>query len=109
MKDRILEFYNADFEGTLFPMETCRVVIENAFDELVAYIEKVATKSEPNFSFLAQQDVYASKAKQHLRRTKKLDPVAEFYLYYLCYKNRSIFNRYQHSNRQSYGYKFSEG
>ncbi|TOQ03613.1 hypothetical protein CGH03_20700, partial [Vibrio parahaemolyticus] len=68
MKDRILEFYNADFEGTLFPMETCRVVIENAFDELVAYIEKVATKSEPNFSFLAQQDVYASKAKQHLRR-----------------------------------------
>ncbi|HDM8230460.1 TPA: hypothetical protein P0E37_005004 [Vibrio campbellii] len=109
MKEKVLEFYNSDFEGTLFPMETCRVVIENAYDELVTYIEKVGKDSEPNFSFLPQQVVYASKAKQHLRRTKKLDPVAEFYLYFMCYKHRAIFNRYQSSDRQSFGYKFSEG
>ncbi|QBQ17146.1 antiviral reverse transcriptase Drt5 [Acinetobacter haemolyticus] len=109
MKARILEFYNLDFEGTLFPMETCRVVIENAYDELVTYINKIGNDNEPNFCFLPQQVVYASKPKQHLRRTKKLDPVAEFYLYFMCYKHRVIFNRYQNNERQSFGYKFTNG
>ncbi|MGR5145565.1 antiviral reverse transcriptase Drt5 [Photobacterium alginatilyticum] len=109
MKEKVLELYNSDFEGTLFPMETCRVIIENAYDELVEYIKKIANPDDKAYCFLPQQVVYASKSKQHLRRTKKLDPVAEFYIYEMAYEHRNIFNRPQQSNRESLGYRFKEG
>jgi hypothetical protein len=108
-KDNILEFYNSDFEGTLFPMATCQFIIENAYDELDIYLKKVANPQERAYCFLPQQVVYASKAKQHLRRTKKLDPIAEFYMYQMAYENRTIFNRSQKEERLSFGYKFKDG
>lgn len=108
-KDKVLEFYNSDFEGTLFPLETCKFIIENAYDELDVYLNKVENPQDKEYCFLPQQVVYASKAKQHLRRTKKLDPVAEFYMYQLTYKNRTIFNRKQNDERFSFGYKFKDG
>lgn len=108
MKEKVLEFYNSDYEGTLFPMETCKIIIENAYDELTEYLAKIAEHNSTE-CFLPQQVVYASKAKQHLRRTKKLDPVAEFYMYHMAYKHRKIFNRSQINGRHSYGYKFKDG
>ncbi|MCD9493373.1 antiviral reverse transcriptase Drt5 [Photobacterium carnosum] len=109
-KKAVLEFYNSDFDGTLFPMETCRIIINHAYDDLVTYIEKIVDDRCQEYCFLSQQVVYTSKPKQHLRRTKKLDPVAEFYLYHTCYKHRAIFNRSsKNNNRLSFGYAFSNG
>jgi len=90
---KVKEFYLWDYEGTLFPMETCRLLVENNGDSLANYISKIADPQEKDFSFLSQETVYASKTQQHLRRTMKLDPVAEYYLYDMAYKNRKIFRK----------------
>lgn len=88
---KVKEFYLEDYEATLFPMETCRLLVERSNESLSSYIEKIANPKEKDFCFLPQETVYACKAKHHLRRTMKLDPVAEYFLYEMTYKNRKIF------------------
>lgn len=107
--NKVKEFYLWDFEGTLFPMETCKVLIENHSDEIASYILKIADKKETEYCFLPQETAYASKTQHHLRRTLKLDPVAEYYLYEMAYKNRKIFRKSVKSTRQNFGYRFYSG
>ena len=107
--EKVKEFYLTDYEGTLFPMETCRVVIDKATKEISEYISKIANPENKEHSFLPQETVYASKTKYHLRRTMKLDPVAEFYMYRMAYENRSIFKKNKNTKRENFGYRFSEG
>lgn len=106
---KVKDFYLEDYEGTIFPMETCKFMVENASKELTDYIVKVANDREKAYCFLPQETVYASKTKHHLRRTIKLDPVAEFYMYQMAYKTKTIFRKSNNENRRNYGYRFANG
>ena len=106
-----LEFFKHDFMSTLFPMETCRFIIEEGQSDLIDYIEKCVSNEEADntFQFLAQTRVYASKTKNHLRRTVKLDPVAEFFIYHIIYRNRSKFRKPFDDHKKHFGYRFQDG
>lgn len=106
---KIKEFYLWDFEGTLFPMETCRLLIEHRADALDEYIKKIVDPAQTQHSFLSQETVYANKAQYHLRRTMKLDPVAEYYLYKMGYENRGVFRKSHSENRMNFGYRYADG
>jgi hypothetical protein len=85
-------------------------LVENHSAALTDYIyQKVISDSSKGDSFLPQQKVYATKPKGHLRRTVKLDPVAEFFVYDLTYRNRSIFRPEVSDKRRSFGYRFKNG
>jgi hypothetical protein len=45
----------------------------------------------------------------HLRRTVKLDPVAEYYIYDVIFRNRSLFRKPHSLGRTHYGYRFESG
>lgn len=100
------EFYLEDLPRTLFPLATNRVLVERGLDELVSYGVGLA-KGEG--SFLPQRRVYANKDDLHLRRTVKLDPVAEVFLYHLVHKNRARFRKPYASEREHFGYRFENG
>ncbi|HDS1558912.1 TPA: hypothetical protein QEL11_002797 [Stenotrophomonas maltophilia] len=103
-------FFNSDHSSTLFPLSTSRLMVERHNQELSDYIyQKVLNDSEPSDSFLSQQRVYSTKPNGHLRRTFKLDPVAEFYIYDVVYRNRQIFRTQVSDARRSFGYRFSSG
>ena len=106
---KVKEFYLWDYEGTLFPMDTCKLLVEKHSEAIAAYIAKIANPKDKEVSFLSQETVYASKTQHHLRRTMKLDPVAEYYLYDMAYKNRKIFRKSTNPKRENFGYVFSEG
>lgn len=100
------DFYLEDLPRTLFPLTTNKVLVERGSDELLAFAESLIAGGG---SFLPQRRVYASKDLLHLRRTVKLDPVAEFYLYHLVHKNRARFRKPHSSYRQHFGYRFESG
>lgn len=104
------DFIKADFSGTLFPMKTNLLVLEHYEAELAAYIgNRVLSDDHPGDNFLPQQRVHATKPRGHLRRTVKLDPVAEYFLYDAVYRNRAIFRPQVSPARQSFGYRFKDG
>ncbi|NKF26459.1 hypothetical protein HER21_08340 [Pseudomonas sp. BGM005] len=107
---KTIDFYEKDFWSGLFPMHTSRLMIARKGKELEKYVyQKVLNSSESAHNFLPQQTVYADKANGHLRRTLKLDPVAEYYLYDLVYRNREVFRKPFSDVRKSYGYRFENG
>jgi hypothetical protein len=104
------EFIKADFGGTLFPLKTNLLMAENHEAEMTEYIyQKVLDEQNKTENFLSQQRVHATKPRGHLRRTVKLDPVAEFFLYDLTYRNRAIFRPEVSEMRRSFGYRFKNG
>lgn len=106
----VQRFFASDYPRTLFPLSTNEIVVKHAAQELDAHIhQRVLNDSEKSHAFLAQQRVYASKPNYQLRRTVKLDPVAEYFLYDLTYRNRSIFRKNKSTTRRSFGYRFSDG
>ena len=104
-----LDFMVDDFSRTLFPLKTNKLIVQNGVQEISAYIEKCIDPQRPEFSFLSQQRVYAAKQNFHLRRTVKLDPVAEYYLYNLVYKTEPGLRRPHVSTRKHFGYRFEGG
>ncbi|WP_207220435.1 hypothetical protein [Vibrio alginolyticus] len=106
---KVKEFYLADYNEMLFPMETCRYLVENAPTLISEFINNIQDPQKSEYCFLPQQTVSASKAKHHVRRTKKLDPVAEYYLYEMAYKNRTVFRKSTNPIRQNFGYRFADG
>lgn len=103
-------FFQSDHESTLFPLSTSRLMVEMHSQELSGYIyQKVLNESETADNFLSQQRVYSTKPNGHLRRTFKLDPVAEFFIYDMVYRNRQIFRPQVGNSRRSFGYRFSSG
>ena len=107
--EKVKDFYLWDYDNTLFPMETCRLLIERNHSELSKYIVNISDNSKKDYVFLPQETVYASKPRHHLRRTMKLDPISEYFLYDLTYKNRRIFRESTNKNRVNFGYRFSNG
>ncbi len=106
-----LEFFEYDFLSTLFPMETCRFLITEGESEIKSHITRCLSKKEDDkpYQFLAQSRVYASKPRNHLRRTVKLDPVSEYFLYELIYRNRMKFRAPYDDNKKHFGYRFLKG
>ncbi len=98
-----------DYAKTLFPLKTNRIVVEYGARFIKDYIEEILKKPEADRAFLVQNTVYAAKQNWHLRRTMKLDPVAEYYLYDVIYRNRSKFRASFSEHRTSFGYKFKDG
>lgn len=103
-------FFKADFAATLFPLKTNLLVAERHEKEVSDYIyQNILDDSKAADNFLPQQRVYATKPHGHLRRTVKLDPVAEYFLYDITYRNRAIFRSEVSNTRRSFGYRFKEG
>jgi hypothetical protein len=104
------DFFKADFSGTLFPLKTNLLVAEKHEKEVSEYIyQKILDEKLTADNFLAQQRVHATKPLNHLRRTVKLDPVAEYFLYDITYRNRVIFRPEVSNARRSFGYRFMGG
>lgn len=103
-------FFEFDYGHTLYPLSTNVLLVKAHEKELAEYIyQKVLNKDEPSSKFLAQQRVYAPKRDGHLRRTFKLDPVAEYFIYDLAFRNRSYFRKSPIQKRENFGYRFSKG
>ena len=104
------EFFASDYSSTLYPLKTNRLMVEHHSAESSDYIfQKVLNVNQVGDNFLPQQRVYATKPNGHLRRTFKLDPVAEYFIYDLTYRNREIFRPAVSSSRLSFGYRFEKG
>jgi hypothetical protein len=100
------DFFLEDLPRTLFPLATNKVLVEKGADELLAFAQGLIGGAG---SFLPQRRVYANKDALHLRRTVKLDAVAEYYLYHIVYKNREKFRKARRKSRQHFGYRFEHG
>jgi len=104
------EFIQSDFGSTLYPLKTNLIMAEVNGDELSEYIyNKILDDQHESDNFLSQHKVYATKPRGHLRRTVKLDPVAEYFIYDVVYRNRAIFRSQVSDTRRSFGYRFKEG
>jgi len=98
-----------DQTKTLFPTKTNRLLIEHGEQLIQEHIAKCFMPNEPSYSFLPQQRVFAAKYGLNLRRTVKLDPVAEYYIYDVVYRNKSRFRRPHTKSRVHFGYRFVDG
>ncbi len=104
------EFIKRDFGSTLFPLKTNMILADVNGNEISDYINgKILNDLHEGDNFLSQHKVYATKPRGHLRRTVKLDPIAEYFIYDLIYKNRSIFRPQVSDTRRSFGYRFEGG
>ena len=101
-----LDFIKGDFWSTLFPLRTTLIVAEHFEQGLSKHIYEKVLSASPTDNFLPQQRVFATKPRGHLRRTVKLDPVAEYYIYDLAVRNKSIFRKQVSGARSSFGYRF---
>lgn len=100
------DFYLEDLPRTLFPLTTNKILVDQGSTELLAFADNIFTN---NSSFLPQRRVHANKDALHLRRTIKLDAVAEFYFYHLIHKNRGKFRKPRTDKRAHFGYRFENG
>ncbi|WP_341235511.1 reverse transcriptase domain-containing protein [uncultured Sulfitobacter sp.] len=101
------DFFRYDYRSSLFPMATTKFLVDFGGSRLLEHSKK-CVEGKQNFDFLPQVRAYASKPKRHLRRTTKLDPSAEYFLYDLIYRNRALFLEPKLDNREHYGYRFDE-
>ena len=104
-----LAFIQGDYWSTLFPLKTNQVVAEFNEKGVSSHIYERILAEGIEESFLPQQRVYATKPRGHLRRTVKLDPVAEYFIYDLVYRNRSVFRKPVSDKRLSFGYRIEDG
>lgn len=104
------DFFKADFNSSLFPLKTNLFMCDRHEKEVSEYIyQKILDPTNKADNFLPQQKVYATKPKGHLRRTAKLDPVAEYFIYDLVFRNRNLFRPEVGPTRRSFGYRFQKG
>jgi hypothetical protein len=101
------EFYLADVESTLFPLNTNSLMVEKFSKEISAFLTNQVFAEDGGFQH--QHRVYASKKGWFLRPTVKLDPVAEFFLYDFVYRNRSLFKKNIRAQRRSLGFRIANG
>jgi len=103
------QFFADDYARTLFPLRVNGILAKTGIQKISEYLDKCTNPKETAHSFLPQQRVYASKQNWHLRRTVKLDIVAEYYVYGLIYRNRNVFRRAHSESRSHFGYRFAGG
>jgi hypothetical protein len=88
-------------------MFTSKFLINFGFDKLLES-SKDCINSNKGSGFSPQIKAYASKPKLHLRRTSKLDPLAECFIYDLVYRNRGLFPSPESGTHKHFGYRFDE-
>lgn len=98
-----------DLPRTLFPMGTTQYLIEQGADDLFEYIYKRVLSRVEAGAFAPQTRCFAAKSDFHLRRTLKLDPCAELFIYDLVYRNRKAFRPDHREDRICHGYRFRDG
>ena len=101
-----LHFFEWDYGNTLFPLNTNRLLLTASSDHVSDFISSQIING--NSSFQPQQEVFAAKGGLLLRRTVKLDPVAEYFLYDIVFRNRQLFKRQNTPKRAVYGYEISD-
>jgi hypothetical protein len=99
-------FYLEDQAKTLFPLETNKILVAEGSDKIEEFWQSLIAN---NKSFLPQTQVHASKDSLHLRRTVKLDPVADYFIYDLIYRNRASFKKNHMPMKKHFGYRFQDG
>jgi hypothetical protein len=105
-----VEYLLTDYRHTLFPLSTTEHLVQTSAAKLRDYIYgKILDPNTKDAHFLAQQRCYAAKRGYHARRTVKLDPVAEFFIYDVVYRNRGAFRKDHRASYQSFGYRFRGG
>ncbi|MYN68502.1 MAG: RNA-directed DNA polymerase [Acidobacteria bacterium] len=100
-----------DQPRTLFPLKLTRILVEQSEAALYNEIERIL-KTDPkkeNTGFLTQIRCHAAKCGLHSRRTLKLDPVAELFVYDLVYRERATFRPSRRPDRKRFGYTFRGG
>jgi hypothetical protein len=90
-----------DYRHTLFPLTTTRLLVERFPAELRAYFQ--------DHPFRPQTRCSAAKRGFHLRRTVKLDPPSELFIYDLVFRNRRQFRTDHNATRSSFGFRFKGG
>lgn len=96
--------------GHYFPLTTNKIILEHGSQQIGDFIyQKISHSETAQYSFLPQERAYAAKHRNHLRRTVKLDPIAEFFIYEIVYRHRSKFRADVFSNRQNFGFRFNQG
>jgi hypothetical protein len=104
------KFFIEDQPRTLFPLKTSSFLIEKGESAIKEYILKaLSTSGSADFAFNIQPTVYADKPGMHFRRTLKLDPIAEYCLYDIVYRNRGLFRKPHSDARIHFGYRFEKG
>ena len=103
------QFIADDQSKTLFPLKSNALLVQHGEQLIKEHISKCFNAEEKSYSFLPQQRVYASKHGLNLRRTVKLDPVAEYYIYDTAYTYRAKFRKPSTDNRVHFGYRFQGG
>lgn len=103
------QYFLDDYPRTLFPMATTSILVERFGGVLQDFVYQKAEGAGAIAAFAIQQRCYAAKRGYHLRRTIKLDPPSEFFIYDIVLRNRKTFRSDHRSNRQSFGYRFSFG
>src|SRR5229473_5179966 len=100
-----------DQPRTLFPLRLTAILVERAAPALYTEIDRILTADpkKENAGFLTQINCYSSKRGLHLRRTLKLDPIAELFIYDLIYKQRNTFTPSSKKDRIRFGYHFETG
>jgi Reverse transcriptase (RNA-dependent DNA polymerase) len=105
-----VDYFLGDYRHTLFPLTTSYFLVEHHVEDLKGYIyKKILDPKSADAHFLPQQRCYAAKRSYYLRRTVKLDSVAEFFIYDVVFRNRKSFRKDHRGNRQSFGYRFRSG
>ena len=103
-----IKYFEADFPRQLFPLETNKVLIVNSAEDIGKFVyESITHESNSNHQFLPQARAYSVKPAYHLRRTLKLDPIAEFFFYDITYRHRKVFKRNTSRTRKNFGYRFA--
>jgi hypothetical protein len=101
------QFFLWDYDSTLFPLRTNRLLVEKYSKQVLEFIQTECLPADGGFQ--SQHRVFGTKRGWFLRPTVKLDPVAELFFYDFVYRNRSIFKRSPLENRKVLGYRIREG
>ncbi|MGD1804676.1 antiviral reverse transcriptase Drt5 [Dapis sp. BLCC M126] len=106
VNNSVSKFILDDLKRTLFPLNLSEYIAKNGQSHLSDFINKIYSGQE---NFISQIRVYSDKPNRAVRRTLKLDPVAEWYIYDIAYQYRNKFRLLKNSNRCTYGYIFRDG
>lgn len=101
-------FFDYDYNTSLFPMRTTKSFARTGIKRALEFSEECVSSENSSAGFTQQTKAYASKPGFHLRRTVKLDPLAEIFIYDKMFKNRSLFLEPKSEHCKHFGYRFTD-
>ncbi|WP_417463235.1 reverse transcriptase domain-containing protein [Kordiimonas sp.] len=101
-------FFEYDYNNSLFPMRTAKSFARRGIKRALEFSEECVSSQNATTGFTQQTKAFASKPGFHLRRTVKLDPLAEIFLYDKMFKNKGLFLEPKREHCKHFGYRFTE-